>query len=167
MRQLNRGGSLIEALVSTVLLSMGAVGMLGMQGRALAYGHDSQSVIAATLLAQDLVARIRANPPEDLSSSPYLHPDAGLTDAAEHITCHQADTHCTHAQLAAADLRQWLEALTQQLSDGAAHVQLDTEHVDVWVAWRGSEGSEPSGAACPPGHTLHAGAQCVHLQSPW
>lgn len=167
MRQLNRGGSLIEALVSTVLLSMGAVGMLGMQGRALAYGHDSQSAIAATLLAQDLVARIRANPPEDLSNSPYLNPDAGLADAADHITCQQADTHCTHAQLAAADLRQWLKALQQHVSDGTPQVQLHTERIDVWIAWQGSDSDGSPGVACPPGRTLPAGVQCIHLQSPW
>lgn len=57
-----RGFSLIEVLVTLLLVTVGVLGMVAMQGRAIQYTTDSLHRTQAALLANELVEIIRATP---------------------------------------------------------------------------------------------------------
>lgn len=56
------GFSMIEILVTLLLLTVGILGMLALQGRTLSYTQDSIQRNTAAALANDLMELIRANP---------------------------------------------------------------------------------------------------------
>lgn len=70
-----RGFYLIEVLVAVMLTSVALLGMQALQGRAIAYSHDSQQRQNALLLAADLARSIQANR-EALASKGRLSSDA-------------------------------------------------------------------------------------------
>ena len=57
-----RGATLIEVLVAVVVLSIGLLGLAGLQMTGLQTNHSAYLRSQATLLAYDLTDRIRANP---------------------------------------------------------------------------------------------------------
>lgn len=57
-----RGFTLIEALVTLFLISIGVLGMVALQGRAIQYTQDSVQRNTAAMLANDLVELMRAKP---------------------------------------------------------------------------------------------------------
>lgn len=59
--QASRGFSLIEVLVTLLLTTIGILGMVAMQGRAIQYTQDSVQRTHAAMLAGDLFERIKAN----------------------------------------------------------------------------------------------------------
>jgi type IV pilus assembly protein PilV len=58
----NRGFSLIEALITLILVSIGVLGMVALQTRTLQNAHDSVQRNAAAALANDLLESMRAQP---------------------------------------------------------------------------------------------------------
>jgi type IV pilus assembly protein PilV len=56
------GLSLIEILVTVVVLSIGLLGIAGMQAFGMRYSHDSYARSQANILANELIERMHANP---------------------------------------------------------------------------------------------------------
>lgn len=56
-----KGLSLLEVLVSLVLLSIGLLGLAGLQATALKSGHSASMRSQATILAYDILDEMRAN----------------------------------------------------------------------------------------------------------
>lgn len=69
-RKLARGFSLIEVLVALVLVAVGVLGMVALQGRAIQYTQDAVQRNAAVTLVNDLTEIIRSNPDEMFTSPP-------------------------------------------------------------------------------------------------
>ena len=65
-----RGLSLIEILVTVVVLSIGLLGIAGMQAFGVRYSHDSYVRSQATMLANELIERMHANP-DGVSNGDY------------------------------------------------------------------------------------------------
>jgi len=57
-----KGLSLIEILVTVVVLSIGLLGIAGMQAQGVKYSNDSYARSQATMLANELIERMHANP---------------------------------------------------------------------------------------------------------
>ncbi|MDN6856353.1 type IV pilus modification protein PilV [Pseudomonas sp. CAN2814] len=57
-----RGFSMIEVLITLVLVCIGVLGMVALQGRTVNYTQDSVQRNTAAALANDLMEMIRANP---------------------------------------------------------------------------------------------------------
>lgn len=57
-----RGFSLIEVLVTLVLLTIGMLGLVAMQGRGIQFTADSVSRNNAAMLATEIMEKVRANP---------------------------------------------------------------------------------------------------------
>ncbi len=87
-----RGFSLLEVLVTLVLLSIGLLGVAALQLNSLRYAATSGGRNQAALFAQEVADRIRANPDIDYSGA--------IGTAAN---CYASGT-CTAAQLRASDL---------------------------------------------------------------
>lgn len=102
--KLTKGFSLIEVLVALVVLTIGLLGMAGLQGYSITGSYNAHLRTQATALAQDIIDRMRANPAEALGTS-Y---DVDFGDAPSSGTdCIGSSATCTTAQLAAYDLREW------------------------------------------------------------
>ena len=146
--QRQRGGSLLEVLISVLILSIGLLGMVGMQTASL---RNEQISITRGLVADamaDIADRIRANNAATLPANAYAYSSAYATERANidgsstFLTpapnCLTAV--CTPTQLAAFDLAVWRANVDRQLPGGVGHVvatgtrEIDLRYV-VTVAW--------------------------------
>ena len=66
--QRQRGFSMIELLISVVIMSIGVLGMVGLQMIAMQQNRSAMMQGEATLLANDIFDRMRANPGTTYSS---------------------------------------------------------------------------------------------------
>jgi len=121
---LQAGVSLIEVLVAVVLLSIGLLGLAGLQASGMRVGQSSIHRSQAAQLAQDIIERMRANV---ASAGAY---DLALGDAAP--AC---------ASVASCDLRDWRLRL-QSLPAGAGAVTVSGRHATVLVQWDDSRGAD-------------------------
>lgn len=113
------GFTLIEVLVSVVVLSIGLVGVAGLQAVSLANNQSAIMRSQASALAYDLADRMRTN----IASA-----DAGLYDpaaAAAVATC-ATPVGCTPQEMANNDLDEWLDALAANLPEGDGFVCVDS-----------------------------------------
>ncbi|WP_263140368.1 type IV pilus modification protein PilV [Pseudomonas sp. RIT-PI-AD] len=84
MNKTNRGFSMIEILITLVLICIGVLGMVAMQGRTIQYTQDSVQRNVAAALANDLIELMRAMPqglPD--SSDFYKAKDSAFTAATD------------------------------------------------------------------------------------
>ena len=141
LRHGNAGVSLIEVLVAMLVVSFGVLAMSGLLTNSTRYGKTSEYRAIATLLANDIAERMRANPPGVTGGSYALADTYELLSEppAANDGCTQA-APCTGdngVAMAAKDLADWKRALYFGLPGGAGFisVQADGTSADVWVAW--------------------------------
>ncbi|MGI0119481.1 type IV pilus modification protein PilV [Zooshikella sp. RANM57] len=96
-----RGVGMIELLVAVFILSIGLLGMAGLQAVSLKNNNDSLNRSYATFLSSSIIDRIRANPTgsyaTDFSDAPPVKADS----------CEGSSSNCNNAQLAQYDLATW------------------------------------------------------------
>lgn len=97
-----RGATLIESLVSLVILAIAIIGMLGVQTRTLMDTNTAAGRTQAMLLIDDLSARVKGNPGGYAALANYVFDDTRTTGATD---C--GSTACAAAALAAYDLDRW------------------------------------------------------------
>lgn len=122
-RARQRGLSLVEVLVAVVLLSIGLLGLAGLQASGMRVGLGSIHRSQAAQLAQDMIERLRANVAQ---AGAY---NLALGDAAP--PC---------AGMASCDLRDWRLRL-QSLPAGTGAVTVDGQQATVLVQWDDSRGA--------------------------
>ena len=148
MRALNRGSSrgrqsgvsLIEVLVSTLILAIGLVGVAGMQALALHNNQEAQMRSHASSLAYDLADRMRNN---------VAAANAGLYDpatASASSTCY-TPSGCAMGDMARDDLQRWLTNVAATLPMGEGFVCIDSTPDD---------GTDASNPQCDGNGTLFA-----------
>ncbi|TAH12173.1 MAG: type IV pilus modification protein PilV [Curvibacter sp.] len=141
-----RGAGLIEALVAILVLSIGLLGMLGMQTAALKYEQSSWIRSALSSNIASLADRIRANSGSLATAYTYTRSYADERAAIEASNTYfdparDCDTTvCTAAELATYDMLVWRRDLDQQLPGATGFiVPTGTKGVDlrflVTVAW--------------------------------
>jgi type IV pilus assembly protein PilV len=119
----DRGFTLIEALVSLVILSVGLLGVLGMRMASFKNTANANARAAASVHAADMLDRLRANPQRAMAG------DYNLT-----IT--QAAPATNAGTIAAQDLAQWRSALAANLANGNGSVQVGVDgQAVVVVQW--------------------------------
>ena len=168
-----RGVSLIEVLVSIVIASIGLLALAGVNASSARYTKMSQYRGTATLLANDMGERMRANK-AGLASYAITSNFATQTTlpAAPAKLCHPVPVTlpnpytvappCTAAELAADDLQSWQVRVRDQLPEGSVHIiyQNVQSAADLWVVWRdpavASDDLVAAGLECPG--TLGVGA---------
>ncbi len=97
------GFSLIELLVAVLVMGVGVLGIVGLQ---VLSGQNNRGALehsVATLLAEDMLERFRANPRGDYAGVGIGDPPAAFTDCLSES--------CTPADLAAFDVVIWKCAL--------------------------------------------------------
>lgn len=113
------GVSLIEVLVSALVVSIGLVGVAGLQVASLKNNQSALMRSQATALAYDLADRMRSN--RAGAGSGFYDPDA----AALKSGC-VSTAGCTAQELAQNDLAQWKAALAANLPAGQGFVCIDS-----------------------------------------
>lgn len=96
------GFTLIEILVAVLILSIGLLGLAGLQANSLRFNTDSSILTQATYIANDMADRMRAN-----ASSLAAYPVEG---GAQKSNCYAAGG-CSPAEMVANDVFEWNEAL--------------------------------------------------------
>lgn len=99
------GFSLVEVLVALVVLSIGLLGLAALQVTGIKFNHQSYQRTQATILAYEIVDRMRANP---LGLANYLIASNAPTPTYS-TDC--ASTRCDTTQLAAYDLNKWRNSI--------------------------------------------------------
>lgn len=128
----NDGFSLVEVLVTLVILSFGLLGMASLQSHALKNNNGAYYASQATILAQDIADRMRANRVAALNGQ-Y---DVGFGD---HLLAPVAEPD---ASLAERDIAAWLAHLRQSLpgrvdqDDLGAFIRSDGEVITIAIRWR-------------------------------
>lgn len=113
------GFTLIEVLVAVVVLSIGLVGVAGLQAVSLKNNQSAFMRSQASALAYDLADRMRANVPSAFGS--MYDPTAKAATAA----C-KSTTGCAPQQMAQNDLAEWSSAIANYLPDGQGFVCIDS-----------------------------------------
>jgi type IV pilus assembly protein PilV len=112
------GFSLIEVLVAIVILSLGILGLAGLQAASIRNTSASGQRTIAINLAADIADRMRANP-AGLADGDYIidYDDVDIADL-EHSAC-MTSAGCTSQELAENDTFQWNAALLTMLPQPA------------------------------------------------
>lgn len=130
-----RGITLIEVLVAVLVLGIGLLGVASLQSRGLRMNMNSHVRGQATILAQDMLERMRANPDAFEAGDYDSSGGAGNAgDSGDYDTCNP-DTApggggCDPATMASSDLHAWSDALDDRLPQGEGVVCVDSTPED-------------------------------------
>jgi len=126
------GFTLIEVLVSIIVLSIGLLGAAGLQVKSQQYSRSAYLNTQATVLAHDMLERMRANPQGLLLEKAYDNPDS-----TEHASCFTV-SGCSVAKMAQNDMYEWATEVAEKLPSGKVEVCIDSTADD----------GEPADTAC-------------------
>jgi len=118
-RKSQTGFTLIEVLVSALILAIGLVGVAGLQAMSLKNNQSAYMRSQATALAYDLADRMRSNVAAANAGS------YAPASAAVRAACTNA-MGCSTEQLAQNDLSEWIAALASNLPMGTGFVCIDS-----------------------------------------
>ena len=134
------GFSLIEILVTVLILAIGLLGIAGLQASSMSNNHNAQLRSIATLQAYDLADRMRANrgaitydASGNVTASQYDGPVSAQSDCTT--------TACSVTAIANNDFWEWNQANAALLPAGAGTVALVgvTNHHRITVTWNERE----------------------------
>jgi type IV pilus assembly protein PilV len=153
-----RGGgfSLIEVLVAMLVLSIGVLGVAGMQVTALKNLQSSSSFGVAAMLANDMADRMWINQAQALANA-YNHTAAASTPA------YCVDAACSNADLAEFDVAEWQQQIKGYTTGGGVvvppmlpsaqgSVVRDgvTSSFEIGIYWDDDHSGSTASANCPP-----------------
>lgn len=139
------GATLIEVLITVLVLSVGLLGLGATQMLSLKNGNNAQQAYYATMVAYDIAERMRANP-VGVSAGNY-----NAADVDQDRTEQSCAAVCTSAQLANMDLYEWGQLLSETLPAGQGAVAVNAGQATITVNWTaqhtGANLSDESGVA--------------------
>ena len=158
-----RGTTMMEVLVSVFVLSIGILGVAGLQVTSKRSNFEATQRVTAVALAQDIVERMRSNP-EELGT--YTNAGAGRTINGTSMPAVDCSTDCGPVTLAQYDLFELEQAANgvaeQSAGNNVGGLTLPTTCItgpdggpgvySVAIAWRGMTNlSNPGTDACGGG----------------
>jgi type IV pilus assembly protein PilV len=123
------GSSLLEVLITLLIISFGLLGIAGILINSLKNNQSAYSRTQASILANDIIDRMRANKTA-AETSPYPYNIA-------------LDGTPSGSGVALSDLTEWRASLTNTMPSGTGSVVLDaaTKKITVVVQWDDSRAS--------------------------
>lgn len=116
------GLSLLEVLISVLVLTLGLLGVAALQVQALRASSDAQYFQQATQLANDYLERVRAN---SVDISQYGIPNTKPSCSQPSLT----------GSVAANDRNLWLQKVACSLPDGTAQFSITGQQVRISITW--------------------------------
>jgi type IV pilus assembly protein PilV len=140
------GFTLIEILIAMVILSVGLLGLAGMQTTVLKNNQSAYHRSLATQLAYDIADRIRANLDDANKLAASTYTTMHLEDAGDQSDCLSVSSTCTTADMAENDLYEWNQALAALPSgQGSVTVVAATRTFTVTITWDDNrDGDDPN-----------------------
>ena len=133
-RKAIQGLTLVEMLVAVLVLSVGLLGIAGLQAATSKYKINTWVRSASAALISDFSERVRINPEVAgtsfassgvVSSSAYALSSTWTTQQADNLAITQncETSVCTPAERAAFDLLVWRQLVRAKMPQGAAHIE--------------------------------------------
>lgn len=122
-RQTSSGFTMLEVLIAIVVVSFGLLGLAGLQAFALKNNQSASLRVAATVLAADMVDRMKANF-QGVINGEYNKPNTA--DYTGGVAGCNATAGCTPNELAQNDRFEWAQRVAATLPGGAGIVCLDS-----------------------------------------
>lgn len=148
-RKFQRGLSLIESLVALLVLTLGVMGLTGVQGRMLVETRTSNARAVAVGLIDDITNRIALNR-DQATATGYDFAWANAWPAG--VDCRAAP--CNGAQKAQFDRNQWLTSVVALLGPNARATIFSSPSVPgqigIMVAWPENEGRSQADTGAAP-----------------
>lgn len=136
MRSSYAGFTLIEVLISLLILSVGLLGVASLQVQSLRNNHSAYMRTQASLLAHDILDRMRVN--RNRASAYQIDFSESVTSGTD---C-EANA-CSSAQMAVFDLADWKADLAAKLPSGDGRiVAVSANSFQIRVSWDDSRGQD-------------------------
>jgi type IV pilus assembly protein PilV len=128
------GASMIEVLVSLIVLSTGILGMAGLQSESINNSKSSYYKTQATMLISDLSSRMRANG-AGAAAKHYVYSGETKRYSTTGTVC---DEGCNASELAKSDLDEWIEKVKQSLPKSEVAISKDAsgEVYQLTLYWK-------------------------------
>lgn len=125
-RQQSAGLTLVEILITLLVISIGLLGVAGLHALSLRNNYDALMRSHASALASDIIDRMRANPAAVVEDGDY--------DDAELDSNPEIEDDSSQALI---DVSEWKDTLAVQLPNGKGAIAVDsaTGVVTVQVQW--------------------------------
>ena len=152
-----RGDSMIEVLVTVIVIAIGVLGTAALQITTMKNLKGSQSSGSAIMIAEDLAERMRINPSASLDGR-YLHSSKPGTST----NC--VSSSCDDQKLAHYDLESWWQQIDASLPSGSGEVVLKTGATNTFVLtvrWD-ADNNGSTGTNCPIQSS--ADLECVQIE---
>lgn len=132
------GFSLLEVLISVVILAVGLLGIAALQSRAIKYNHSALLRSIALSQAGDMIDRMQANP-AGVNSGAYSNV-SGTGSLPSCVTC-------SNDQIAQRDIYQWNTTNAQLLPSGQGTITANGNQLTLTMRWD-NDRSGATGTAC-------------------
>jgi type IV pilus assembly protein PilV len=132
-----RGFSLVEVLISIIILSFGMLGMVGMQAASLQANREARLQSTAAVLARELAEMMRGNQKISAgttsATNPYLGDfTAGSFAVSTPSYCLSVGSTCAdNTAVANAQMTEWLSRVQTELPGARVKVCMDTAPYDT------------------------------------
>ncbi|WP_133406229.1 type IV pilus modification protein PilV [Parashewanella tropica] len=144
MQNNEKGLSLIEVLVSLVILVIGLIGVFNLHLISKQGSFESFQQTQASYLAHDIINRMKANSSQLPS---YEGEYSSMPTSTPNNLCNDVSDPCTAVEMRMANLYQWQKALTGQyeiddktpiggLDEPTACITVKDEKVEVKITWK-------------------------------
>ena len=129
------GFTLVEVLISTVILAVGLLGLAGLQATALRNNISAYHRTQATQMAYDMADRMRVNVAEAENFGTSVYTTMDEDDVSAQSTCFVVAGACSVAQLAQDDLFQWYRDVGNTLPSGTGTISVAGSLFTITVTW--------------------------------
>jgi type IV pilus assembly protein PilV len=135
-----RGFSLIEVLVTMLILTFGLLGVAGLLVNGISNSAAAESHAKATLLAADIADRMRANIPFAVSATSPYNTNQSKSDTQDWDEAVPTDL----TAIANVDKKEWMDSIAAQLPEGKGRVVvLDTQRkIMISIRWSSCLGTQ-------------------------
>jgi type IV pilus assembly protein PilV len=124
---------MIEILVTLVILSIGLLGVAGLQLTGLQSNRSAYYRSQATIIAYDMIDRMRTNV-DGVAANHYDDLDSDNPPSSP-PTCIESANGCSAASLADNDLQEWVNDYLSMLPAGSGTVTRNGNIFTVTVNW--------------------------------
>lgn len=142
LRTKQAGFNLVEVLIALLVLALGLLGLAALQNMGLRANYQSYERTQATILIDDMIDRMRANPAGVVAGDYTLTPATGtapaVTNNCETVSC------LTSSDMATYDKNRWITAIAGTATKpgllaagkGSIAAVAGTSLYDITVSWQ-------------------------------
>jgi type IV pilus assembly protein PilV len=133
---LQKGSSLIEAMIALFILGIGMLGIFAMQARTSQSNHSTYYYSRAVMLANDMAENLRTTP--SIADSYSLFFDDPTPDAKD---CAGRENVCSPQEIKEWHIKNWRESIADQLPSGKSEIIANGTFITIKIQFDDIRGS--------------------------